>query len=579
VADRLRPSWRLGLAGVLPAAAGLGVAELGAAVRGPDARPVVAMADVVIGHVPAPVRDYAIRTLGTADKPLLVVGVLVVLAVAAVALAVVAQRRPAAGWLGVGALAALAAGAVLLEPDTTWVDTLPTLAGALVAGSAMHALLRRLPAGLEGDRGRAPLVARPAAAERAGSPTDTVQGAGPADEIDGTDRRAPEGHAGAAASETLEPDGRAAWSPGSGRRAGSQATVDRRGFLRAAGGTAAVAVAAGGAARLLDRRQAAADASRAAVTIPAPASPAPAVPPGVELSVPGVPPFLTPPRRFYRVDTALVVPALRADRWSLRVHGMVDRELRLSFADLLARPLIERDITLNCVSNEVGGPYISTGRWVGAPLGPLLAEARIRPGADQVVSRSADGFTAGTPVATVLDGRDAMLAVALDGEPLPLEHGFPVRMLVPGLYGYVSATKWLVELELSTFAGYDAYWVRRGWAPRAPVKTASRIDTPGDGARVRAGPVTVAGVAWAQHRGIRRVEVRVDSGDWRHTELAAADGVDTWRQWRWAWDAGPGRHVLEVRATDGTGAVQTGVQRPPTPDGATGWHAIHVTVR
>jgi DMSO/TMAO reductase YedYZ molybdopterin-dependent catalytic subunit len=340
----------------------------------------------------------------------------------------------------------------------------------------------------------------------------------------------------------------------------------------------AVAGLAGAAGRFFDRRREAAVAARDAVTIPPPASPAKPIPAGAELDVPDVAPLQTPVADFYRIDTALVVPALRAETWSLRVHGMVGRELTLSYADLLARPLIERDVTLTCVSNEVGGNLISSGRWIGAPLAPLLAEARVNPGADQLVSRSSDGFTAGTPVATVLDGRDAMLAVALDGRPLPLEHGFPVRMVVPGLYGYVSATKWLTGLELTTFAAYDAFWVKRGWAARAPIKTESRIDTPSDGGDLAAGPVVVAGVAWAQHRGISRVEVRVDDGPWQAAELAAAIGPDTWRQWRWRWDAPPGPHTLQVRATDTTGAPQTGLDRPPVPDGATGWHRIQVSV-
>ena len=283
------------------------------------------------------------------------------------------------------------------------------------------------------------------------------------------------------------------------------------------------------------------------------------------VDLPGLSSFYTPNRDFYRVDTALVVPRVAAEDWRLRVHGRVRRELELDFGQLLARPLIERDITLSCVSNEVGGRYVGTARWVGAPLAELLREAGVEPGADQLVSRSADGFTVGTPTAVVLDGRDAMLAVAMNGEPLPLTHGFPVRMLVPGLYGYVSATKWLVDLELTSFGDFDPYWVRRGWARQAPVKTMSRIDTPRPLARQPAGRVAVAGVAWAQHRGIRRVEVRADGGPWRPARLAAEHSPDTWRQWVWPWEATPGRHTLEVRATDGTGATQPRGPGPAVP--------------
>ena len=281
---------------------------------------------------------------------------------------------------------------------------------------------------------------------------------------------------------------------------------DRRRFLRAGVAAAGIAVVAGGLGRLLTSRASAA-ASRAAATIPVPADAVPPPPEGSDLDVPGVAPFVTPNADFYRVDTALFVPAIDAATWTLRVHGMVDREITLDFDQLLARPMIERDITLACVSNEVGGPYVGNARWIGAPLADLLREAGVHADASQIVSRSADGFTIGTPTAVAMDGRDAMLAVSMNGEPLPLEHGFPVRMVVPGLYGYVSATKWLVELELTTLDAYDAYWIQRGWAKEAPVKTQSRIDTPADGARLAAGRVAVAGVAWAQHRGIERVEV------------------------------------------------------------------------
>jgi Oxidoreductase molybdopterin binding domain/Bacterial Ig domain len=235
-------------------------------------------------------------------------------------------------------------------------------------------------------------------------------------------------------------------------------------------------------------------------------------------------------------------------------------------------------VTLACVSNEVGGRLIGNARWLGVPLKELLDEAGPDDGADQVVSRSVDGFTTGTPTALLRDGRDAMLAIGMNGEPLPVEHGFPVRMVVPGLYGYVSATKWLSELELSTFADYDAYWVRRGWAKQAPIKTQSRIDTPGSGQSLSAGTVMVAGVAWAQHRGISRVEVRVDDRSWQEARLAAVPSIDTWRQWNLPWQASAGKHRLQVRATDNGGSVQTGEQQSPAPDGATGWHTIEVTV-
>jgi hypothetical protein len=257
---------------------------------------------------------------------------------------------------------------------------------------------------------------------------------------------------------------------------------------------------------------------------------------------------------------------------------MVEEPLSLSYEHLAARPLIERDITLACVSNEVGGRYVGNARWVGVPLAHLLSEARFLPGADQLVSRSADGWTAGTPTSIVMDGRDAMLAIAMNGDPLPLEHGFPVRMIVPGLYGYVSATKWLVELELTTFDAFDPYWVERGWAEQAPIKTQSRIDTPSQADHLLPGELAIAGVAWAQHRGIEKVEVRIDDGRWLAAELGTGDTEDTWRQWVLRWRAVSGSHTLTVRAIDGTGALQTEEVAPPFPDGATGYHTIEVDV-
>jgi DMSO/TMAO reductase YedYZ molybdopterin-dependent catalytic subunit len=303
------------------------------------------------------------------------------------------------------------------------------------------------------------------------------------------------------------------------------------------------------------------------------------VPAGADLSLPQLAPYTTSNLAFYRIDTALVVPQVDPASWQLRIHGRVRNPITLSYADLLARPMVERDITLACVSNEVGGDLIGNARWLGVRVKDLLDEAGPLDGADQVVGRSADGFTCGTPTAVMRDGRDALLAVGMNGEPLPVEHGFPVRVVVPGLYGYVSACKWVVELELTSFAAVDAYWVPRGWAAQGPIKTQSRIDTPRPRNNLTAGPVTVAGVAWAQHRGIQRVEVRVDGGSWQQATLAPAASVDTWVQWSWRWDATPGPHTLQVRATDVTGTVQPEQIRPVAPDGATGWHTVRVTVR
>jgi len=279
------------------------------------------------------------------------------------------------------------------------------------------------------------------------------------------------------------------------------------------------------------------------------------------------------------VTTTLVAPQLSSEDWRLRIHGRVEKELTLTWEELLKRPMIERYITLACVSNDVGGQLIGNAKWQGVRVSDLLDEARPQAGADQVVSRSIDGFTAGTPTAVLRDGRDAMLAIAMNGEPLPIKHGFPVRMVVPGLYGYVSATKWITELELTSFADFDAYWIKRGWSAQGPIKTQSRIDTPRPGANPTAGKIIIGGVAWAQHRGISKVEIRVDKGPWQAATLLPVPSIDTWRQWTFEWQATSGEHTLTVRATDIAGATQTDDGAPPDPDGDTGWHSVDVDIR
>jgi DMSO/TMAO reductase YedYZ molybdopterin-dependent catalytic subunit len=302
------------------------------------------------------------------------------------------------------------------------------------------------------------------------------------------------------------------------------------------------------------------------------------LPAGVDLGVEGLEPWLTPAADFYRIDTSLAPPLVTPEDWQLRIHGMVDREITITYEQLLDRGLQDAWVTLCCVSNEVGGDLISNALWSGVPVADLLAEAGAHPDADAVLQTSSDGWTCGTPLAALTDGRSALLAVAMNGEPLPVEHGFPVRVVVPGLYGFVSATKWVVDWEVTRFSDFDAYWTERGWAEQGPVKTQSRIDTPRSGADVSAGTVRVGGIAWAQHTGIERVEVRVDGGDWAEATLGADPSIDTWVQWVWEWDATPGAHVLAVRATDRTGATQTSEVAETVPDGATGWHTVRVDV-
>ena len=355
--------------------------------------------------------------------------------------------------------------------------------------------------------------------------------------------------------------------------------ADRRRFLLAALATAAGSLLAGLGGKTWIDAQYDASAARAAVKLPKPDTALPAPPASVHPEVPGLGPFFTPNTAFYRVDTALTVPQVDPDSWKLTIHGMVERPIEITFEQLLSYAFEEHDLTLTCVSNPVGGSYCGNARWLGTPLAPLLRRAGVQTGADMILSTSTDGMTIGSPIEATLDGRAAMLAIAMNGQALPIEHGFPCRMLIPGLYGYVSATKWVTDLNLTTFASSAAYWTQNGWSPQGPVKTASRIDVPQDTATVPPGTVTLAGTAWATHRGIAAVEIQIDNGPWRQTTLATADTPDTWRQWSYPWTNAPrGQHTVRVRATDGTGTLQTPTFANPVPNGASGYHEIYLQV-
>ena len=295
-------------------------------------------------------------------------------------------------------------------------------------------------------------------------------------------------------------------------------------------------------------------------------------------TVNGISPIVTPNSDFYRIDTAIVVPSVDVDSWELSISGMVDRPYTMNFAELVGMGLVETPVTLSCVSNRVGGNLVDNAVWRGVPLADVLNRAGVQRGATQIVGRSVDNWNSGFPTEYAFDGRVALVAVAMNGEPLPREHGFPVRLVIAGLYGYVSATKWLEEIRLTTWEGFDSYWVPRGWAKRGPIKTQSRIDVPRNSARVRAGRVAVAGVAWAPTKSVEGVQVQVGNGPWVNADLSNNMSVNSWRQWVYSWDAVPGSHQLRCRATDGTGYTQTSEIRPPAPDGATGWHTIDVTV-
>ena len=360
-------------------------------------------------------------------------------------------------------------------------------------------------------------------------------------------------------------------------------TMNRRKFAAVAASTAVTAAAAGiGGEMLLGKRfrnviptvQAAPAAAK--VTPPRIVKQRP-LPAEDSLNISGLSPFYTPNGQFYRVDTSLTVPQVSAATWQLRIHGMVDNPMTITFNQLSQMPMTEHDVTLTCVSEAVGGGYIGNARWQGTLLAPLLRKAGIQAGADQIVMRDVNNMTIGVATDPIMDGRESLLAVGMNGQPLPAPHGYPVRVVIPGLYGYVSATKWVVDMELTTFGAFDAYWVKQGWSQQGPIKTESRIDVPKTKGGLTAGRVTIAGVAWAQHKGIEAVEVSVD-GTWYTATMPAQDTIDTWRQWYYAWDATPGQHVLQVRATDKTGHTQTAVKHRTEPNGATGYHTIQVNV-
>ncbi len=526
------------LTGLLATAAGVAVAELLASATRPQSGPLVAVGAAVIDATPTPLKEFAVRTLGNNDKPALLAGIVVFLALFTATVGVLSVRRRIFAVIGTGLFGAIGIAAALSRPAAAPFDFLPSLVGAVVAGAILLLLLRQY------DKRSAPSPA----------PEATQAGAAVA---------APEAAQDGADVVAVE-------SPTPGR---PPRLLDRRAFLGTAALVAGGTAAAGGASVVVRNvRGGAVAKSREAIRLPAAADPAPPLPSGL------APGFITKNADFYRVDTALTVPRIDVSNWSLRIHGMVEDEIELSFVDLLDRPLMERDITLNCVSNEVGGPYIGTARWLGLPLAPLLKELGVKAGADQIVARSVEGMTIGTPVDTVLDGRDTMLCVGMNGEPLPLDHGFPVRMLTPGLYGYAGSCKWITELELTTFAAFDAYWVKRKWAPRAPVKTASRIDQPRPFVQIKPGKVPIAGVAWAQGRGVKQVQVQIDDGQWTDADLLPVPSAFTWVQWRYEWAAESGAHTIRVRATDGDGVVQPEERVTPFPNGATGWHTIVATV-
>ena len=531
-------------AGVVAVGTGLALGELAAGLVSPSLSPITAVGGAVIDVVPPGVKDWAVALFGTADKVALLGGMGLVIAALAALSGVVELRRRFAGVaiIGVFGVAGLAAvlGRSELTPNAVPVPLLAAVVGMIL----LRWLIRRLEEWQAG----------------AG-----LQAAGPGAEAGALERTAQEG----SAPEDTAHAGSAPKTP----------APSRRRFFQVLGGTAAVAALAGVLAATFRGAAAVVSELRSKLALPAPASPAPLIPAGAEVRLDGVGPLVTPNKDFYRIDTALRVPVLDPGQWTLKVTGLVEREVSLDFATLLAKPLVERHVTIACVSNEVGGDLIGNARWLGWPVRELLALAGPTAGADMVLSRSSDGWTAGTPLEVLTDTRDALLAVGMNGEPLPLEHGFPARLVVPGLYGYVSATKWVTELKVTRFADDAGYWTPRGWSERGPIKTSSRIDVPRDGRSVPAGTVAFGGVAWAQHTGIGRVELRVNRGAWQQAELAPGISKDTWYQWRLALPLTPGQYEVQVRATDLNGVPQVEDRAPVAPSGATGFHTVRVDVK
>jgi DMSO/TMAO reductase YedYZ molybdopterin-dependent catalytic subunit len=526
--------------GVVASGAGLAASELASGYLHQRVSPIVAVAESIIRLTPGAVIEKVISVVGRNDKPLVVGATLLGLLVVSALVGVVAMRSlgvAEAIFVGMGVVLLLAVHARLTSSEATYI---PAGVGIVVALAALATLTPRAVKAVG-----APEVASPAS-------------------VGGTNRDL--------GSPTTFPAGASA-PPVVATGATTRAEHSRRDFVRFAGVLAAVAVVAGAVGRVKAHGRAAIDAARRnlRLNVTRPTEPA-----GVAVGVKGVVPWITSQSDFYRIDTALSIPEILPKDWSLRIHGMVDHELTLSYQDLLDRGLTEAWLTLCCVSNEVGGDLISNAWWSGVRIADVLKDVGVHPDADAVRSRSQDDWTCGTPLTALTDDRNAMFAIAMNGEPLAPEHGFPVRMVVPGLYGYVSGTKWVVDFEVTRFDDFSAFWTDRGWSPQGPVKTESRIDVPGDGDHVDAGQVAIGGVAWAQHTGIAKVEVRVDEGPWATAKLGKDPTNDSWRQWAYVWSATKGKHQLQVRATDKSGYTQTSELADVVPNGATGWHTIEV---
>ena len=522
------------LAGVIGGGVFLATAELFALLFARAASPILAVGGFVIDIVPQPFKEFAIATFGEYDKIALLAGLGLAVFIASAIAGILQLVRPPLGVIALVIAGVLSTAAIVTRAAVTPLAFLPPVLGTVAGSFVLVLLCRRL-------RGwRASVVATPGQENE-----DTVPAETDAD---------------LAAAEPARPG------------------IDRRRFFVLAALAGASALVVGITARTVSMAVSSVEAIRSALKLPSPRTTV-TVPDGAELDIPGLSKLFTPNKDFYRVDTALTVPSIDPDTWRLVIDGMVDQRVEMSFQDILDMGLDEYAITLTCVSNEVGGELVGNAKWLGVPLRDVLKKAGVKSGADMVLSRSVDGYTASTPLSALTDDDlDAILAVGMNGEPLPLEHGSPVRMVVPGLYGYVSATKWLTELKVTTFAQDEAYWTPRGYSAEAPIKFASRVDTPKIGEAVAAGKIPIAGVAWAQSVGIERVEVSIDDGDWVQATLSAPINDDTWVQWFMEWDATPGTHYVAVRAVNKNGDLQIQERAPIAPNGSSGWQRSLIRV-
>lgn len=570
-------------AGIVAAGGALGLSEILSGLSRKIPSLVVSVADVIVDNTPGFLARWSIDTLGSAQKPSLVWGIVVVSILLGAVLGWASRERWWVAPAGLVVFAVVGGWAAANNPlgsdGLGWMSGLLSGAFGIVLFLGLYALAMADVSAGEADEPsdaedrRLPMVGRGRFDDRRRfvGAVGIMAGASLAGGLLGRwlrRRDTVEGARGGFAAEALE-----------GRTIATPTARSTPRPTEQAGDAEAVIVTSPSATAEATSTPTADGTPEATAEATAEATPSVTAEPLREPNfdyVAGIAPLITPNEDFYLIDTALSYPQVEPEDWSLRIHGMVDREVEISYEELLDLGLVQQDVTLSCVSNRVGGRLVGNATWVGVPLATVLDQAGVQPGATQIVGRSVDRWTAGFPTEVALDGRVALVAVQMNGEPLPISHGFPARLVVAGLYGYVSATKWLSDIELTTWEAFNGYWIPRGWGKEGPIKTQSRVDVPRRDSTIDPGPTAIAGVAWAPTRAIERVEVQVDEEQWVEAELSRETTVNSWRQWMVTWNATPGDHQIRVRATDGTGTTQTSEIQSPAPDGATGWHTIRV---